>query len=96
MLDAEAFTGYLAEESGRPAGAGLGIRTADVVGVFNIAVVPAVRGGGLGRAITETVLLDGMAAGADAAYLHTSVMGRPLYESMGFRSVETWTVFTAR
>ncbi|MEW9533834.1 GNAT family N-acetyltransferase [Microbispora sp. NPDC049125] len=96
VLDADAITGYLAEESGRPAGTGLGMRTSGVVGVFNIAVVPAVRGRGLGRAITETVLLDAVAAGAEAAYLHTSAMGRPLYESMGFRLVEKWTAFEAR
>ncbi|MGS2642676.1 GNAT family N-acetyltransferase [Streptosporangium sp. LJ11] len=96
VLDADPITGYLAEESGRPTGTGLGIRAPGVVGVFNIAVVPAARSRGLGRAITETVLLDGVAAGADAAYLHTSAMGRPLYESMGFRPVEKWTVFEAR
>ncbi|MEU8379996.1 GNAT family N-acetyltransferase [Streptosporangium sp. NPDC048865] len=96
VLDAGPITGYLAEESGRPIGTGLGIRTSGVVGVFNIAVVPAARSRGLGRAITETVLLDGVAAGADAAYLHTSAMGRSLYESMGFRLVEEWTVFVAR
>ncbi|WP_436758574.1 GNAT family N-acetyltransferase [Streptosporangium sp. V21-05] len=95
VLDADPVTGYLAEESGRPIGTGLGIRTPGVVGVFNIAVVPAARGRGLGRAITEAVLLDGVATGADAAYLHTSAMGRPLYESMGFRLVEEWTVFEA-
>ncbi|MDW5324361.1 GNAT family N-acetyltransferase [Plantactinospora sp. KLBMP9567] len=95
VLDSEPVTGYLAEESGRPAATGLGIRTRDVVGVFNIAVVPSARCRGLGRAVTEAVLLDGVASGADAAYLHASAMGRPLYESMGFRLVENWTVFTA-
>ncbi|MFI6237667.1 GNAT family N-acetyltransferase [Micromonospora sp. NPDC050784] len=96
VLDADAITGYLAEESGQPVGTGLGMRTSGVVGVFNIAVVPSARGRGLGRVLTETVLRDGIAAGADAAYLHTSAMGRPLYESMGFTLVETWTMFHAR
>ncbi|MET8352081.1 MULTISPECIES: GNAT family N-acetyltransferase [unclassified Micromonospora] len=96
VLDADPITGYLAEELGRPVGTGLGMRTAGVVGVFNIAVVPSARGGGFGRAITEAVLRDGIAAGADAAYLHSSAMGRPLYESMGFGLVENWTVFHAR
>ncbi|WP_147458763.1 GNAT family N-acetyltransferase [Micromonospora sp. BL4] len=96
VLDADPITGYLAEEFGRPIGTGLGMRTAGVVGVFNIAVVPSARGRGLGRAVTEAVLLDGVAAGADAAYLHASAMGRPLYESMGFHLVENWTVFQAR
>ncbi|MEU4680328.1 GNAT family N-acetyltransferase [Micromonospora sp. NPDC023737] len=96
VLDADPITGYLAEESGRPAGTGLGIVTNGMVGVFNIAVVPSARGRGLGRSITETVLLDGIAAGADAAYLQASAMGRPLYESMGFRLVENWIMFEAR
>ncbi|MEU6203180.1 GNAT family N-acetyltransferase [Micromonospora musae] len=95
VLDADSISGYLAGESGRPTGTGLGIVTNGVVGVYNIAVVPSARGRGLGRAITETVLSDGIAAGADAAYLQSSAMGRPLYESMGFRVVENWTVFLA-
>ncbi|MEU5914474.1 GNAT family N-acetyltransferase [Micromonospora sp. NPDC047527] len=93
VLDVDAIAGYLADESGHPAGTGLGVRTAGVVGVFNVAVAPAARGRGLGRAITEAVLRDAIAAGADAAYLQPSEMGRSLYESMGFRLVETWTVF---
>ncbi|MGC4813279.1 GNAT family N-acetyltransferase [Micromonospora sp. DT228] len=95
VLDADSITGYLAEESGRPVGTGLAMSTSGVVGVFNIAVVPSARGRGLGREITEAVLRDGIAAGADAAYLQSSAMGRALYESMGFGLVETWTVFTA-
>ncbi|MBM0274527.1 GNAT family N-acetyltransferase [Micromonospora tarensis] len=95
VLDADAMTGYLAEESGRPVGTAFGVRTRGAVGVFNIAVVPAARGRGLGRGLTEAVLRAGIAAGADAAYLHSSPMGRPLYESMGFTLVETWTVFQA-
>ncbi|MFG3640887.1 GNAT family N-acetyltransferase [Micromonospora sp. NPDC047762] len=95
VLDTDAITGYLAEESGSPVGTGLGIRTSGVIGVFNIAVVPSARGRGLGRALTEAAVRDGVAAGADAAYLHASPMGRPLYEAMGFALVETWTVFQA-
>lgn len=95
VLDADPITGYLGEKGGQAVGTGLGVLTSGVVGVFNVAVVPAARGRGLGRALTEVVLLDGIAAGADAAYLHASAMGRPLYESMGFRLVESWTVFEA-
>jgi N-acetylglutamate synthase len=96
VLDTDGITGYLAEESDRPVGTALGMLTSRVLGVFNIGVVPSARGRGLGRTLTETVLRDGIAAGADAAYLHTSPMGRPLYESMGFALVENWTMFTAQ
>ncbi|RQX16088.1 hypothetical protein DDE19_16590 [Micromonospora ureilytica] len=96
VLDTDGMTGYLAEESDRPIGTALGMRATGVIGVFNIGVVPSARGRGVGRTLTETVLRDGIAAGADAAYLHTSPMGRPLYESMGFALVETWTMFAAR
>ncbi|MFD6681657.1 MULTISPECIES: GNAT family N-acetyltransferase [Micromonospora] len=96
VLDTDGVTGYLAEESGRPVGTALGMRAPGVIGVFNIGVVPSARGRGLGRALTEAVLRDGIAAGADIAYLHSSPMGRPLYESMGFTLVQNWTMLTAR
>ncbi|MET8202765.1 GNAT family N-acetyltransferase [Micromonospora taraxaci] len=96
VLDTDGVTGYLAEESDRPVGTALGMLTSGVIGVFNIGVVPSARGRGLGRTLTETVLRDGIAAGADAAYLHTSPMGRPLYESMGFVLVENWTMFATQ
>ncbi|MFG3555834.1 GNAT family N-acetyltransferase [Micromonospora sp. NPDC047557] len=95
VLDAERIDGYLYEEAGETLGTGLGIRTRGMVGIFNIAVVPGARGRGLGRAITEKVLREGVAAGADAAYLQTSALGRPLYESMGFRFQENWIAFHA-
>ncbi|WP_422735393.1 GNAT family N-acetyltransferase [Micromonospora sp. WMMD729] len=95
VLDAERIDGYLYEEDGQLLGTGLGMHTRGVVGVFNIAVVPAARGRGLGRAITEKVVRDGVAAGADAAYLQSSALGRPLYESMGFRFQENWIAFHA-
>lgn len=91
VLDAPEHTGYL---SGHDA-TGLGVRGNGMIGVFNIAVVPEARGQGLGRAMTSRVLADGFTAGASTAYLHTSEAGRPLYESMGFRLLETWTAFTA-
>ncbi|RQX00868.1 GNAT family N-acetyltransferase [Micromonospora inaquosa] len=96
VLDTDGMTGYLAEESGRSIGTALGMQAHGAIGVFNIGVVPSARGRGLGRMLTEAVLRDGIAAGADVAYLHSSPMGRPLYESMGFVLVENWTMFVAQ
>jgi ribosomal protein S18 acetylase RimI-like enzyme len=95
VLDMPELTGYMAYQGGEAVATGLGICIADLVGVFNIAVVPWARCKGFGKAMTAKVVAEGLAAGADAAYLHATPDGRPLYESMGFRVVATWTAFTA-
>lgn len=95
VLDAPGFAGYLATDSGRAVGCGLGITGDRTVGVFNIAVAPDCRGRGLGRALTARVMADGFAAGAGTAFLIPSEAGLPLYESMGFRVVDRWALFTA-
>ncbi|GIF23631.1 ribosomal protein S18 acetylase RimI-like enzyme [Actinoplanes tereljensis] len=88
VLDDPRIAGYLTESA-----TGLGIRTGGLIGVYNIAVRPEARSQGLGRAMTARVMADGFAAGATSAYLQTSTVGRPLYESMGFRTVQTWATF---
>jgi GNAT superfamily N-acetyltransferase len=94
MIDAPWADTYLVELDGLAVATGVGIRTGDQVGVYHIATVPEFRSCGFGRLVTERVLADGFAAGATAAYLQSSAMGRPLYESIGFRAVETWTYLT--
>lgn len=44
--------------------------------------------------MTAGVVVDGFAAGAEAARLQPSAIVRPLYESVRLRVVETWTSFT--
>jgi ribosomal protein S18 acetylase RimI-like enzyme len=95
VLDAPGFAGYLAEVDGQPVATGLGVRSGRAVGVFNISTVPSARRRGLGRAMTVRVMADAFAADADTAYLNPSQVGLALYESLGFRGIETWTTFTA-
>lgn len=82
---------YLAAEDGEVVSVGLGVLTGEFVGVFCVATVPGYRGRGYGRAVTERIVTDGMARGARLAYLQASADGYPLYQSMGFRTVESWT-----
>ena len=82
---------YLAREDGQVVAVGFGVFGEGTAGVFNIATVPAYRGRGYGRAVTSRIVADGVARGADLAYLQSSEDGYPLYQSMGFRTVETWT-----
>lgn len=87
--------GYLAEVDGKPAGAGLAILTERHVGLANIGTLHDHRRQGVARAVTEAILRDGRAAGAHTAYLHSSDEALPLFERAGFRTEESWTVFTA-
>ncbi|MFG2357820.1 GNAT family N-acetyltransferase [Streptomyces sp. NPDC048521] len=86
---------YLAEVDGVPAGAGLAILTERHVGLANIGTLRDHRRRGVGRAVTEAILRDGRAAGAHTAYLHSSDEALPLFERAGFRTEESWAVFTA-
>jgi ribosomal protein S18 acetylase RimI-like enzyme len=78
---------YAGYADGQPVSAGLGLRTGDTIGVYNIAVAPGYRRRGYGVAMTARVTADGAAAGADVAVLQASEMGYPVYERMGYRTV---------
>jgi len=94
VLDAPGWVAYAAEVGGEQVATALGVRCGSAVGVFNVAVLPHMRGRGLGRLICERVLTDALGSGATLAFLHSSPMAEPLYRSMGFRVAETWTVFS--
>jgi N-acetylglutamate synthase len=86
---------YLAREDGQVVSVGFGMFAEGITGIFNIATVPAYRGRGYGRAVTGRIVADGIARGARLAYLQSSPDGYPLYQSMGFRTVETWTYLSS-
>lgn len=77
----------LTTPQGHAAGFGLAVLERGAVGLYDIAVAPAQRGCGRGRALVQALLHWGAAAGATSAYLqvraHNAVALR-LYESLGF------------
>ncbi|MGI8331847.1 GNAT family N-acetyltransferase [Actinomadura scrupuli] len=93
ILEAPWAAAYLVRNEGEPVATGFGARAGEHIGVFNIATPPRHRRRGYGRAVTEAILRDGFAAGARSAFLQASDEGYSLYESLGFRTVETWTYF---
>jgi ribosomal protein S18 acetylase RimI-like enzyme len=90
-LEMPGAAGYLAREDGRVAAVGFGVFLERTCGIYNIATVPEYRRRGYGRAVSSRIMADGIERGADLAYLQSTADGLPLYESMGFRTVETWT-----
>lgn len=71
----------------KAAGFGLGVCEAGQIGLFDIAVAPAERGRGFGRAITAALLRWGQQAGARTAYLQVHEVNATalgLYTNLGF------------
>ena len=60
------------------------------VSIFNVATHPAHRGRGFGTAMTQAAIQAGRASGATVACLQSSVMGLPVYERLGFRTVVSY------
>lgn len=85
-----AFVGYLDD---RPVATGSLFRSETVAGVFAIAVVEAARGRGIGEAMTLEMLRAGREAGCRIGVLQSTEMAIPLYEKLGFETVETYHFF---
>jgi ribosomal protein S18 acetylase RimI-like enzyme len=91
VLDTRGFTAYLAEADGVAVAAGLGVVVEGHLGVINVATTPQHRRKGHARIMVEKILKDGRASGAHTAYLHATDEAVGLFESLGFRTAETWT-----
>lgn len=75
---------------GRPVTTAMSFTHGAAIGVFNVGTLAAARGHGYGAAGTAYVTLAGVARGGSWAWLQASPMGMPVYERMGFRTVERW------
>ena len=74
-------------EDGAPAGYGIAVTERGRTGLFDIVVVDAARGRGLGRKLTGALLHWGRSQGAGSAYLQVqgdNAVARSLYERLGF------------
>ncbi len=69
----------------RPASIAAQMTWEGITAVFFVGTVPELRGRGFARAMTWAAVDRGRQQGADSAWLHATPMGRPLYETMGFR-----------
>lgn len=72
---------------GRPVATGSAWLDGPTVGLYNIATLTAVRGRGLGHGLTAFLMDLGRERGCTRAVLHSSELGRPVYERLGFVEV---------
>jgi GNAT superfamily N-acetyltransferase len=74
----------VAEAGGELAGVAAGALFAATGWVGGVAVLPASRRVGLGRALTEAIVEFLEGRGATTVLLHATALGRPVYERLGF------------
>ncbi len=86
---------YVGESAGQPVTTGFGVTIGSYVAIFNIATPPTHRRHGYGAAVTARAVADGLAAGAKWSWLQATPAGQPVYEHLGFHTVETWSCWIA-
>jgi GNAT superfamily N-acetyltransferase len=90
--NAAAFLAYLDE---RAVAIAMTIVSHGVAGIYWVGTLAAARGRGLGRQLTAAATNAGFDLGADVASLQASVMGRPLYEAMGYETAFDYRLLMA-
>ncbi|MDB5120340.1 MAG: N-acetyltransferase [Sphingobacteriales bacterium] len=76
---------YLASYQGQPVGTAIIYKTDDVVGIHGVGVIPEMRRQGIAEEIMEFALNRAVVLQASYVILQASVMGKGLYDKLGFK-----------
>lgn len=76
---------YIGKLGGKPVATNMVFAGGGVAGVYAVATIPAVRGKGIGSAITLKPLLEAREIGYRYSVLFATEMGVPVYKRLGFR-----------
>lgn len=93
LLDGPGWALFLARQDGRPVSTVATIRTGNTVGVWSMGTAPEQQRRGAGRALLEEVIVRHRQAGATSFYLLATEAGKPLYRSIGFRTLDEAVVW---
>ena len=96
FIDDPATTVLIGELNGTAVTTGVAMTISNRTGIFNIATPEPYRGRGYGAAVTSALIADGVARGANCAWLQSSPMGLRTYERLGFRTVDLWQCWVSQ
>ena len=81
---------WMGFERGQPVSVAMAVTDERLIGVYSVATAPQARGKGYGGAVTDTAA---RCAPHRPAFLKASDMGFPVYERIGFRKIDQFTVW---
>jgi GNAT superfamily N-acetyltransferase len=93
LLSPDHFNLYVAEHEGEPGACVVSFDYDGDCGVWAVATVPEARNRGLSKALMRQALLDAREAGSQTSTLQASVLGKPVYDTVGYEdhgAFEMW------
>ncbi|TMD17475.1 MAG: GNAT family N-acetyltransferase [Chloroflexi bacterium] len=94
LLDNTSTVGfYLVRREGRPISTVTISGEGSVIGIWSMATDPELQRQGAGRAALAGAMTHRWSLGARAFYLIATPAGKPLYDAVGFTTVETFPMF---
>lgn len=86
---------YIAKKAGKPMSTVTASGAGSVVGIWSMATPPDLQGRGAGKAALLGAMARRQVMGAKSFFLIATPAGKPLYDSVGYKTVETFPMFMA-
>lgn len=95
VLQRKYISFYIALDNGIPVSTVQATRSENICGIWSMATPPEHQGKGAGRALLSSALNDQIRNGTDWFYLMATLAGQKLYESLGFRTIDTASLWVS-
>lgn len=84
---------YVGRIEGEAVTTAVGVTSRGATGIVGVGTLEAHRGRGYGAAVTARAALDGLAKGAGWVWLTSAPKAVPMYQRLGFRAVDTVSIW---
>jgi hypothetical protein len=93
LVDAPALGFYITHRGDVPMSAVCTSGAGSTVGVWTMSTPPEKQRQGAGRAVLVAAMRDHLKRGAETFYLIATAAGKPLYDSLGFKTVDELSIW---